>query len=66
MLTENKIKEILHTIESDERMAYKTANVQTNAPLALIQYGMECKSDILRKVLELPPLDLNKLRNEKP
>ena len=44
----------LKRLEEDERLWYETANVEINAPLALIQLGLETKSDILRWCLQLP------------
>jgi len=64
MLTEEKIIEMLAELEQDERLAYKTANVFSNAPLALIQYSIESKIDVLRQILEKSPLNIKKLRNE--
>jgi hypothetical protein len=40
-------------IEADERYHYTTASVSINAPLALIQVGMENKMVILRQLKEL-------------
>lgn len=45
------IKEMLARLEADERLSYPAANVQTNAPLALIQLSRETKISTLKWVL---------------
>lgn len=52
MQTEVEIKKKLKKILSDERLKYPSANIQINAPLALIQLELETKRDILRWVLK--------------
>ena len=57
MKTVDEIKEKIEKIKSDDRMkgyetpAYKSANVQVNAPLALIQCSYEGYISALRWVL---------------
>ncbi len=58
---EKRIDEIL----ADERLAYKTANVFVNAPLALIQLQMQVELHTLQKVIGAELTDINKLRGEK-
>lgn len=64
-MNEEQIKSRISEILSDERMSYKTANLFTNAPLALIQLGMETELHTLQKVLGLPLTNLRELRKEK-
>ncbi len=52
MKTEEQIRKRLDEIESDERLKYKPATVEVNAPLALVQTHLETASGILRWVLE--------------
>lgn len=65
MLTELEIKKLLDEVEKDERLWYKTANIQINAPLALIQLQLETQSALLRKILGIEILNFTKLRNDK-
>lgn len=49
------ISERLNEIKSDERLSYPTATVFENAPLALIQLGLESRInelEVLRKSIE--------------
>lgn len=57
---QNRIEEILN----DERLSYSTASVYVNAPLALIQYGLQVELHTLQKVLSIPLTDIKKLRGE--
>ena len=41
-------------IIADERMGYKTATVQVNAPLALIQMSMTAQLSLIEHALGLP------------
>jgi len=59
-IIEGRINEIL----KDERLSYKSASAFSNAPLALIQYGMEVELHTLQKVLGLDLTDIKKLRGE--
>jgi len=50
MRLESKLAEL----KSDERLTYPTATILENAPLALIQLGMESQIHLLEDLLELP------------
>lgn len=63
-MNEEQIKERVNEILADERLSYKTATVFTNAPLALIQYGMQVELHTLQKVLGVELTDIKKLRGE--
>ena len=52
MRTEKEIRKKLKEVESDERLSYDTATIETNAVLALIQCSLEAERDMLRWVLE--------------
>lgn len=54
------IEGALSQVESDERLSYPTATVVINAPLALIQCGLEHQRRILKEVLKA--LDLKEGR----
>lgn len=45
------IEDSLAEIEADERLGYPTATVDVNAPLALIQCGLENQRRVLKFVL---------------
>lgn len=45
------VEEALEEIESDERLGYPTATVVENAPLALIQCGLDSQRRALKYVL---------------
>ena len=51
MRTKEEIKERLETIEADERLSYPPAQIQINAPLALIQLSLETQRDVLKWIL---------------
>ncbi len=51
MKTKKEIEEKLKKVESDERLHYPSADVFTNAPLALIQVELESQRDILKWIL---------------
>ena len=51
MRSERMIRERLKKLLTDERLHYKAADVYINAPLALIQVGLETERDVLRWVL---------------
>lgn len=56
MRTEAEIRAKIKEVVEDERFHYKTATVVENAPLALIQLGMETRVQWLAWVLgEKPP-----------
>lgn len=65
MLTEKQIKKRIAEILSDERLSYRTADIFTNAPLALIQVAYETEVHTLQEVLEIELTDFKKLRGEK-
>lgn len=54
MKTEFEILELLEKMKADERNYYPTANVFSNAPLALIQYGLSSQINMLETILNLP------------
>lgn len=51
-----KLRERLDEIDRDERFHYPAASVMVNAPLALIQMGMEAEAVLICRVLEIPHL----------
>ena len=51
MKTKKEIEKKLKKVESDERLHYPTADVFSNAPLALIQVSLESQRDILKWIL---------------
>jgi len=51
MISKEKILEKIDELKNDERMSYPTANIRTNAPLALIQLSMGSKISALEWVL---------------
>ena len=51
MKSEQEIKDALARILADERIDYPPADVNVNAPLALIQVELEAKRDTLAWVL---------------
>ena len=53
MKTEGELRRMLKEIEDDERLHYPCANVQINAPLALIQVALEAQRAILLWALNL-------------
>ena len=52
MKTKTKILKEIKKLEQDERLSYPVANVEVNAPLALIQTGLANKITALKRVLE--------------
>jgi hypothetical protein len=52
MKSEEQIRKELARIDADERIHYPPATIQINAPLALIQLGLETRRDALKWVLE--------------
>ena len=63
-MNKEEIQKRIDEILSDERLSYKTATMFENAPLALIQYGMEVELHTLQKVLGVERTNIKKLRNE--
>jgi hypothetical protein len=62
-VTVEHLKKTIKEIDEDERYHYPTANVVINAPLTLIQVGMETKSMYAQQLLALleyegPELDV--------
>ena len=64
MKTKEEIQEKIDELLSDERLSYKTANILENAPLALIQYGLETIIHTLQDVIGAELTNFRKLRNE--
>lgn len=54
MKTQQELEERLAEIEADDRLEYPLANVQVNAPLALVQLGLKSRAEELRWALGLP------------
>lgn len=55
MKTETRIRNRLDEIESTPQFKQRPAEIFSNAPLALIQTGLEAQSEVLRWVLNLKP-----------
>lgn len=51
---EIKIRERIAEIKSDDRLTYKPATIQVNAPLALIQVGMMSALNELESLIGEP------------
>jgi len=54
MLSRLEILKLLLKVEGDERLHCPPANIQINAPLALIQVDLKARQVALRQVLEIP------------
>ncbi|MBT6051745.1 MAG: hypothetical protein HOG49_33495 [Candidatus Scalindua sp.] len=52
MKTKKEIQDKLKELKGDERLGYPAATVFANAPLALIQLGLESEIGILKWVLK--------------
>ena len=52
MRTEKEIRKQIKSLEADDRYRDEPAQVQVNAPLALIQVEMQAKIDALKWVLD--------------
>lgn len=63
-MKEEQIKARINEILADERLAYRTATVFSNAPLALIQIATETELHTLQKVLGVPLTNIKELRGE--
>ena len=63
-MNKEEIQKRIDEILSDERLSYKTSTMFENAPLALIQYGMEVELHTLQRVLGVERTNIKKLRNE--
>lgn len=64
MKTEIEVRAELARTEDDPRARYRTASVQINAPLALIQTAIEERSAALRWVLGERPIRWLEIRGE--
>lgn len=64
MMKKSEIQARIQEILSDDRLSYKTALIQINAPLALIQLSLETELHTLQKVLGIKRTDIKELRNE--
>lgn len=62
MQTEKEILKRIKEIKSDERLSYESADIFSNAPLALIQLSMKTELHTLEKVLQIPLTNFKKLR----
>ena len=60
-----QIKKRISEILADERISYKTASTFSNAPLALIQWGLETELHTLQKISGVPLTNIKELRKEK-
>lgn len=65
MKSKKEIEAELASVESKEQLHYPSADVYTNAPLALIQTELETRAGVLRWVLGLPKRDYSKSREER-
>ena len=63
MKTQQELEARLAEIEADERLHYRPALVQVNAPLALIQTALATEANALRWALDLPRLHYGKQEN---
>lgn len=63
-MTTDQIKTRIMEILLDERISYRTATVFSNAPLALIQYGLVTELHTLQRVLGVELTNIEKLQNE--
>lgn len=58
MQTEEEILARIAEIKADERLAYATATIFVNAPLALVQLSATTELHTLERVLGLPPTQI--------
>jgi hypothetical protein len=63
-MSKEEIQNRINAILSDERIAYKTASVFINAPLALIQLSLVTELHTLQKVIGQTLTDIKALRGE--
>lgn len=54
-MTQERIKDRIAIIKMDERLYYPSANVFTNAPLAIIQIGLTTELNTLERVIGIEP-----------
>ncbi len=59
MMTKKEIRIWLEKVEKDSRIHMKSADVVTNAPLALEQMALETTGDVLRRIMGLPGCNHN-------
>ena len=64
-MNKEQIQKTIDEILADERLSYATATVFSNAPLAMIQYGMQVELHTLQNVLGVERTNISKLRGEK-
>lgn len=64
MQSPDKIQQRIDEILADDRLSYPAANIQINAPLALIQLSMEVELHTLQRVLQVPLTNFNDLRKK--
>ena len=48
---EDRCREVIEAVETDERYHYTSAQVQTNAPLALVQVSLNNRIGVARYIL---------------
>ena len=65
MKTPEEIQKRIDEILTDERLSYKTASININAPLAMMQLAMEVELHTLQRVLQVPLTNFKELRKEK-
>lgn len=63
-MSEEQIQKRISEILEDERFSYKSADIFTNAPLALIQLSMEVELHTLQKVLGIKLTNIKDWRKE--
>lgn len=54
MKSKAELEKMLEELKSDERNYYSIATVFANAPLALIQFGLSTRINLLEEILGLP------------
>ena len=63
-MTDEEIQQKINEILADQRLSYKTALIQINAPLALIQISMESQLHTYQRGLGVPLTKIRELRGE--
>ena len=61
-MNKKQILQRINDILADERLAYESADISTNIPLALIQLSMEVELHTLQKVLGIKLTNFKELR----
>jgi hypothetical protein len=64
MMDKGQIEDRILDLLADSRVADKSANLLTNAPLAIIQLALEVEINTLEKVLGVTPTNFKRLRGE--